>query len=433
MMTHYDETLPKFAALVRDALGVNELFDQVFLRDATGRLTYVVRSQLTPNAANLIREGAEALAPWVDPTTPLATPDDLFDPDLGGPEPGFPEFIVSESFTGYVRLVERRLVGQDWLRPPQDPVPGLPPIVVFASHKGGVGRSTALAVSAAALSHAGFNILVVDMDLEAPGLGSMLLADLPDYGTLDYFVETSVGDVDQNFVTGLVIASSLAEGGQIHVAPAVGRMSDANPQNVLGKIARAYVERVDEDGRTISFLDRTRALVTRLCAANRYDAVFVDARAGLNEATAAAILGLGAEILLFGVDTPQTFAGYRYFLAHLQRFRPEASGDNDWRYRLRMVQARAQAGPTSEATFRTHTFEMFSDTIYDEEEGIEEEAFNFDYDDVNAPHYAWPIADDANYAEFNPLIRGDQLAQHLYDRTFGRFISNLREKIGLTS
>jgi hypothetical protein len=330
-------------------------------------------------------------------------------------------------------LVERRLVGQDWLRAPQDPVPGLPPIVVFASHKGGVGRSTALAVSAAALSQAGLNVLVVDLDLEAPGLGSMLLAELPEYGTLDYFVETGVGDVDDEFVSGLVSASGLTEGGQVHVAPAVGKKSEASPQNVLGKIARAYVERVDDDGRTISFLDRTRELVTRLCAANRYDAVFIDARAGLNETTAAAVLGLGAEILLFGVDTPQTFAGYRFFLAHMQRFRPEASGDDDWRYRLRMVQARAQAGPTSEATFRTHAFEIFSDTVYDEEEGIEEEAFNFDYDDPSAPHYAWPIADDANYAEFNPLVRGDQLAQHIYDRTFGQFIANLRQQIGLAS
>jgi hypothetical protein len=307
----------------------------------------------------------------------------------------------------------------------------LPPIVVFASHKGGVGRSTALAVSAAALSQAGYNILVVDLDLEAPGLGAMLLAEQPEYGTLDYFVETSLGEVDDEFIGDLVATSSLAENGQVHVTPAVGAIGDASPQNVLGKIARAYVERVNDDGGIVSFLDRTRDLVTRLCAVNRYDAVFIDARAGLNEATAAAVLGLGAEVLLFGVDTPQTFAGYRYFLAHLQRFRPEASSEKDWRYRLRMVQARAQAGPTSEATFRTQAFEMFSDTVYDEEEGIEEEAFNFDYDDVNAPHYAWPILDDANYAEFNPLLRRDQLARHLYDRTFGAFIKNLGDKIGL--
>ena len=431
-MIRYDEALPGFVAVVRDALGVKELFDQLFLRDAFGRLTFVVRGALPDGAAEIIRAGASTLAPWID-ATPLATPEDLFDDGLATEQAGFPEFIASDNFVGYIRLIERRLVGQDWLRPPQEPVPGLPPVVVFSSHKGGVGRSTALAVSAAALSKAGYDVLVVDLDLEAPGLGAMLLAEPPAFGTLDYFVETGLGEVDDAFLRSLVAASGLAEGGQVHVAPAVGTKSDASPQNVLGKIARAYVERVDDTGVSITFLDRTRDLVVRLCASNRYDAVFIDARAGLNEATAAAVLGLGAEVLLFGVATPQTFAGYRYLLAHLQRFRPVASDENDWRYRLRMVQARTQANATSESTFRTHAFEMFSDTVYDEEEGIEEEAFNFDYDDINAPHYAWPIADDPNYAEFNPLERGEQLSEYLFERTFGLFIKNLREKIGLVS
>jgi len=430
-MIRYDDALPRFAALVCDALGTDDLSGHVFLRDAIGCLTYVVRDPLPTGAENKIRQGAIELLPWVDAELPLGTPDDLFDPILAGNDPGFPEYVVSNGFTGYVRLVERRLVGQDWLHAPENPIPGLPPIVVFASHKGGVGRSTALAVAASAFSDDGFNILVVDLDLEAPGLGSIFLSELPEYGTLDYFVETGLGLIDDYFVENLVSICTLNARGQIHVAPAVGKKSEANPQNVLGKIARAYVERVDDAGRTVSFLDRTRELVARLCTANRYDAVFIDSRAGLNEATAAALLGLGAEILLFGVNTPQTFAGYRFLLAHLQRFRPEASGEDDWRYRLRMVQARAQTHPQSESSFRTNAYEMFSDTVYDEEKGIDEASFNFDYDDATAPHYAWPIADDANFAEFNPIVSRDQFARHVYDRTFGPFISNLRAKIGL--
>jgi hypothetical protein len=432
-MTRYDNALPQFAALVRTAIGEAEVLSHAFLRDAVGRLTFVLLKAISEEALEAIRHGVRDLAPWVDPEAPIATPEDLFDPALADPAASLPEFIDTQTFRGFVRLIERRVVGQDWLRPPADPVPGLPPIVVFASHKGGVGRSTALAVSAADLSRAGFNLLVVDLDLEAPGLGSMLLSELPRFGTLDYFVESGLQDVDLAFLDDLVAASSLTENGLIHVAPAAGSESETSPQNVLGKIARAYVERAGVDGQTISFLDRTRSLITELCNRFRYDAVFIDARAGLNEATAAAVLGLGAEILLFGVDTPQTFAGYRYFLAHLERFRPDASSEEDWRYRLRMVQAKAQSSSKAQADFRTHTFDMFSDTLYDVEEGIEDEAFNFDYDDINAPHYAWPILDDTNYAEFNPLARGDQLAQHLYDRTFSPFIMALREKIGLKS
>jgi MinD-like ATPase involved in chromosome partitioning or flagellar assembly len=350
---------------------------------------------------------------------------------LADPSDSFPEFIDGPAFHGFVRVVERRVVGQDWLRPPAEPISGDPPIVVFASHKGGVGRSTALAVTAAALSGAGYNILVVDLDLEAPGLGSMLLRETPPFGTLDYFIESGLADVDEAFLDSLIGTSSLAQNGVVHVVPAVGAQSEANPQNVLGKIARAYLERIDESGKTVSFLDRTRSLVTRLCRRMRYDAVLIDARAGLNEATAAAVLGLGAEILLFGMNTPQTFAGYRFLLAHLERFRPVMSGEDDWRYRLRMVHAKAHADPKAQLDFRTKAFDIFSDTLYDVEEGIEEDAFNFDYENVTGPHYAWPVLDDVNYSEFNPIRRGDQFAQHLYDRTFGPFIKALSAKIGL--
>lgn len=430
-MTRYDEALPRFVVLIQDVIGAPALADHVFLRDAAGRLTLVMLTPLTDSTIAEIRSRAAELAPWVDQDTPVASPDALFDPSLSDPSEGFPEYISTAEFTGFVRLIERRVVGQDWMRPPVEPIPGVPPIVVFASHKGGVGRSTALAVTAAALSRMNYNVLVVDLDLEAPGLGSILLTDAPQFGTLDYFVESGLQDIDDEFFTHMVATSALAENGLIHVAPAVGSTSDASPGNVVGKISRAYVERLDADGHTVSFLDRTRSLVTSLCSRSRYDAVFIDARAGLNEATAAAVLGLGAEVLLFGVNTPQTFAGYRYFLGHLARFRPSASGDEDWRYRLRMVQAKARGGSQGQADFRTSAFEIFSDTLYDIEEGVEEDAFNFDYDDVTAPHYAWPILDDSTYAEFNPLDQVEQLAHHLYDRTFGIFVEALTNKIGL--
>jgi Mrp family chromosome partitioning ATPase len=427
----YDDVLPIFASFVEAAVGPENVLDHCFLRDATGRVTFVVLKPIPDQALTKLRLDAARLIPWVDEESVVATPDDLFDSSLADPSASLPERIDHDAFHGFVRLVERRIVGQDWLQPPRDQIVDAPPIVVFASHKGGVGRSTALAVSASAFSAQGLNVLVIDLDLEAPGLGEMLLINPPRFGTLDFYVEDGVSDLSDTFFDDLIASSELAAQGLVHVAPAVGSISMANPQNVLGKIARAYLERTRSDGTVESFLDRTRRLVERLSNRNRYDAIFIDARAGLNEATAAAVLGLGAEVLLFGIDTPQTFAGYVYFLSHLERFRPTASGDADWRYRLRMVQAKAPADPSSQADFRTRAFEVFSDTLYDEEEGIEEEAFNFDYDDVTAPHFAWPILDDSNYAQFNPIGRRDQFSDHLYDRTFGTFIRALKEKIGL--
>jgi cellulose biosynthesis protein BcsQ len=235
----------------------------------------------------------------------ISSPSELLDPALLAADVGVFEYIEHQEFEGFVRIVERRIVGQDWLTSPREPIEGVPPIVVFGSHKGGVGRSTALAISANALAQNDYNVLVLDFDLEAPGLGGTLLPRESNskFGTLDYFVESIFSEVDDDFIDQMIAVSPLTKGrGRIHVCPAVGSIGEANPQNVLGKIARAYLEGSDEHGAPVSFLDKVRILVRRVSERNRYDAIFVDARAGLNEATAAAFLGLGADVLLFGIS-----------------------------------------------------------------------------------------------------------------------------------
>lgn len=128
------------------------------------------------------------------------------------------------------------------------------------------------AVASFGLAERGYNVLVVDLDLEAPGLGGIFLGrrQLPKFGTLDYFVESTLGDLDKGFVENLIAVSPL-----------------------------------------------------------------------------------------------------------------------------------------------------------------EETSFNFDYDEEIAPHFAWPILNDANYFEFNPLARPDQFTKGLYERTFGPFIDALADRLGL--
>lgn len=434
--TRYDDALPKFAALVSKILGESAPLENFFLRDASGRLTFVLRQKISESQKKKLIQGAKRIRPYIEnERSAIARPEDLFDPELAKPDISVYERVEHSAYQGFVRLVEHRIVGQDWLEPPHEPIEGVPPVVVFASHKGGVGRSTALAVASVALAERGYNVLVVDLDLEAPGLGGIFLGrkQMPKFGTLDYFVESTLGDLDDAFIENLISVSPLTQGrGSVHVAPAVGSAGERNPQNVLGKIARAYLEVEDTDKDTATFLNRTRDLIKHLSQRSRYEAIFVDARAGLNETTAAAVLGLGADVLLFGVDAPQTFTGYRYFLSFLQRFRPAESTERDWRARLRMVHAKASADPKKQSAFRTQAFELFADTLYDLEEGIEETSFNFDYDDRSAPHFAWPVLNDANYLEFNPLARRDQFAKELYERTFGPFIAALIERLELS-
>jgi CobQ/CobB/MinD/ParA nucleotide binding domain len=391
--------------------------------------------RLSPESDRLLgrlRDSATSLFPYVqNAEEALANPEQLFDRSLNDPETGRFEYINHSAFSGYVRVLERRIVGRDWLSPPRDAIVGLPPVVVFFSHKGGVGRSTTLAVAASDLASRNLNVLALDLDLEAPGIGSMLLTPQaePEFGALDYFVENGLQQINDDFVANLTGVSPLTQGrGIIHVVPATGQRSKKNPQNVLGKIARAYLDDSRADGK-VTFLDQTRSLLSAVASADRYHAILVDVRAGLNESSAAAILGLGAEVLLFGLDAPQTFEGYKYLLSHLAAFRPPFGSESDWRFRLKMVQAKAPANAEAWKAFRDRSFELFSTQIYDEDETGE--AFNFNIDDPDAPHSAWTILNDSNYLEFDPLQKIAQLTAPIYERTFGHFLRELRDRLGL--
>lgn len=286
----FDKALPALVSEAARIVGCEAFASAqvIILRDATGILTLIVRDEkLLVHRASL-RERLMGLYPYVD-DNPIATPDELFNSSLGIPDAGYRETVILPDGPSVdVRVVDRRIVGADWQRAPLERVTDTP-VAVFWSLKGGVGRSTALCVASMALARRGFNILSLDLDLEAPGIGDMLLTEgeRPEYGSLDFFVENGFGTVDDNFLLSMIAPSQLNDGhGLISVVPATGSATDRVPQNMLAKLARAYVEK-PVSGKSASFLDQTRDLVRCLTQAAHYDAVFIDARAGLNESTAA--------------------------------------------------------------------------------------------------------------------------------------------------
>lgn len=94
-------------------------------------------------------------------------------------------------------------------------------VVTFYSYKGGVGRSMALANVAALLSQAGKRVLLVDFDLEAPGLPSYgpfgAAAGLP--GVVDY-VEQYRRDLTAPDATDFVVECAFGDGKPIWIMPA---------------------------------------------------------------------------------------------------------------------------------------------------------------------------------------------------------------------
>jgi hypothetical protein len=94
-----------------------------------------------------------------------------------------------------------------------------PAIVTFFSFKGGVGRTTLLASTAMQLAADGKRVVAIDLDVEAPGLGSLLGATTR-RGVVDFLVDHyATGTVDLDNL--LAPASALDSGAlRIDVVPA---------------------------------------------------------------------------------------------------------------------------------------------------------------------------------------------------------------------
>lgn len=340
---------------------------------------------------------------------------------------------------GYpIRLVDRRMVGADWLRSPSTDQPN-PPRFVFASLKGGVGRSTALAVTAADLASRGLRVLVIDLDLEAPGLGAILLDDetLPEFGVLDALVENGLGGLDDAFLRDLIGPSALAGGkGRIDVMPVLGQRSLRNPGEIMAKIARAYLEDVDSNGKVASILDQVSALVGDFSDPERYDAILVDARAGLHETTAAALLGLGAEVFLFGLDERQTQQGFEALFAHLARLPRTHAGNPEWSNHFTLVQGKAPIASESRQEFAQKCHTLFQKTLQQPQQTSEvpETPFGdipWDDDlpdsevlpnDGDLPGDPLAVLDDEKFRNFEPLARRDLLSERVCQATFGELL-----------
>lgn len=419
----FDESLAKFCELVLAAGAGDFLQNGAFVRTPAGQLQLVVKDTCWEEAKAL------ALRPLVarELGRYSAVPPENIVREVDSPLVNewhlvLPERVVIGTEVISVGLVDKRAAGQDWLRRPKVEDQSGPPRMVFWSLKGGVGRTTALVALAASVARGGGNVLVLDLDLEAPGVGDQLLKETekPKFGVLDYLLERAVGNVDLNeIVANIVGVSSLVEGaGLIHVCPAAGQISYDNPGNYISKLFRAY----RSDGGSESLSVRVSALIDSLAERRRYDAILVDARAGINESTAAALLGLNADVLLFGHKTPQTFFGYRYALSHFAKFVEQ--GDGEWRLRLKMVHAKAGANAAAQEEFRDESFDLLSDWLYDEAG-----EYSFGLDDYEAPHTPWVILDDSNYRDFDPVSNPEVLSGRVFEATFGAFVDAAKERL----
>lgn len=211
---------------------------------------------------------------------------------------------VETQWTG----IERTLSKEAWLTtaPPAPPWPLVrgktPPIVSFHSFKGGVGRSTLLATYAIRLASepSAKRVAVVDLDLEAPGLGSLLGATT-ERGVLDVLIDQlATGQID---LAGASIQAGLGNpmDQRLTVFPA-GRLDDL----YLQKLARLDYSSTEPGGENPVGV-ALRAMLEAMKA--DFDVILLDSRAGLHDLAGMSLHGLAHVDVLVFRGTEQNLTG----------------------------------------------------------------------------------------------------------------------------
>lgn len=426
----FDDSLPQLVQALRSRMGSDFVERGTALRDASGRLSFFA-SRAAESEAERDELGQiliDALGTYVRSERPIVFAD----------EPGASTILTSplrlpiQIDNRFCYLLDRRIVGSGWLASPAQ-TSMAPPRIVFSTLKGGVGRSTAIVVAAADLARRNRNVLIVDLDLEAPGLGDLILSEdrIPDFGVVDFLVENGLGEIPDNLLPSFVGTSglTLSGGGRVDVLPALGKRSISFPANVLAKLSRAMIEDITDQG-SISVGEQISSMIRRIAQASSYDVVLIDSRAGLSELAAPAVIGLGATVLLFGTAQRQTVEGYRSLFSALQLLaqRDRALGrDAEWRMSLRPVYAKSSMDPDVGRRFQDDFYELYSAHLYDAEEITEmtDEPLRFARDDRSAPHWPLTIAFNQSFLDFDPGRTPDQLNQSFYEQTFRSFLDEL--------
>lgn len=412
----FDQILEISRAVLRPHL--DELPDGILLnRDLASRVRLVVPSaaRSDENAAQRVEDIASELSEALSPHAYSAQHILLWEDDIELARYGTHLFSLFDD-TERIQVADRLMHGSSWSTISE--VSAGAPRIVFFSVKGGVGRSTALSGLAWNMSTEGRRVMVVDLDLESPGISAFLLPDenQPSAGIVDWLVEDLVDSGDA-LLSDLYSLSPAAPGGEIVVVPAHG----ADPGEYISKLGRAWMaKRAGRDQET--WEERLGRLLTQLEEIHRPDVILIDSRSGLDDVASNAIASFGARMtLLFATDDAQSWRGYESLFDHWQR----TGVARKIRARLQVVAALVPEEEAFEHTSRVRdaALDLFESALYDQVDGnvaTGEESFSFIENDEFAPHFPWAVRWNRGMRSLRSLTDGiGRLDPSALDHTFG--------------
>ncbi len=210
--------------------------------------------------------------------------------------------------------------------------PKRPLVVTFYSFKGGVGRSTALGLVAGILATRNRRVVMVDFDLEAPGISILFRSDAENlngeqYGVLDYLHQRHLTP-EENIpsIESCISQVNLPTRGELFLVP-------------VGEYDENYIHRLaDLDRRTWQhFYQGETNPISQLMEDIKNqlnpDVILIDARPGFNDTSAIALFDLADTAIICFSPTDQSFEGLKWVVQGVRKQR-EYQGKPDIRFLL---------------------------------------------------------------------------------------------------
>lgn len=310
-----------------------------------------------------------------------------------------------------LRVLDRHIAKAGWFSAPSEPPWRLgrrrndgAPICAFYSFKGGVGRSTALAATALQLAASGDRVVVLDADLDSPGVGSLLHGHdgaVAEVGLVDYLLEAPLlGDAggcrleDYHHICPPDLHRSR---GEILVFPA-GQLN----ARYIEKLARLDYGVRSAERRQHPFVDLLEQIRIELDP----DWILVDARAGLGEVSGFLTGGICHLHVLLGTLADASWRGLELVLDRLGGERLRSNRSQCECVLVAAMIPRGQGGQYDRLLdgFTDRARDVFSAAYY-AESGARDSAWTVDdvANDSDAPHVPTGLPYDPQLAVFTDL------------------------------
>jgi len=192
-------------------------------------------------------------------------------------------------------------------------------MICFYSYKGGVGRTTALVQVAYLLAKQGRNVVLIDLDIEAPSFHQIFRKWVDDpvhgvkYGLVDYLYERMVNVNKDNIkiqIPDIFVQIDFDEEvkGNIYVFPAAKKLS------------YEYIFKLTQLQANVVFENRyMEEIMEELERTLKFDTVLIDSRTGINQWGAFSLLGLADQTVFIASPNEENIEGLSSIIELMKR------------------------------------------------------------------------------------------------------------------